>query len=146
MRFLATASLVLAATAACATEGSRACTATGEPPLVDFTVDPAFAPKVKDGTLEVCWGDTCRSGELGVLPELRENDRTKTGALDVPGGPVGEVRVTLRLNGPTGSTVVDDTVTVRTKPTYPNGRGCDPVGPRASLRVDSEGNVHPAQG
>ncbi|UJW34528.1 hypothetical protein L3Q67_12585 [Saccharothrix sp. AJ9571] len=152
MRVLAPLVLLFALLSACS-GGGMACTAIGSRTGVSVDVDPAVAPKVGSGTLELCWDGRCRTVDLELYPSTAAAETTCEGEVcsarmrqtggkhafgDVHDLPLTEVQATLRL---TGAEVVTATLPFTPEQTYPNGPGCGAGGPQQRLVVEASGAV-----
>ncbi|TDC71204.1 hypothetical protein E1200_02950 [Actinomadura sp. GC306] len=151
---------VLLAVAACGAEGAGAeCTLLGSSPGVSVAVRPPDAPRVASASLRVCWDGTCREPELGLgnsstsVPLGCEGeepdaacaasaspDEGKIGFAVVEGLPKAPVQVTLKLRDGGGRVLVDRSLDVTPKATFPNGPDCAEGGPQVALTV-ADGTV-----
>ncbi|MGA6165792.1 hypothetical protein [Amycolatopsis magusensis] len=130
-----------------------ACTAIGSQSGVSVEVDPAVAPQVDSGTLELCWDGRCRTVDLELYQSTVPAETTCEGEvcsarMRQTGGkhafgtvldlPLTEVQATLRL---TGTEVVTATLPLTPEQTYPNGPHCGAGGPQQRLVVEASGTV-----
>ncbi|GAB2742404.1 hypothetical protein [Amycolatopsis magusensis] len=130
-----------------------ACTAIGSRSGVSVEVDPAVAPKVDSGTLELCWDGRCRTLDLELYPSTAAGETTCAGEVcsaqvrqtggkhafgDVLDLPLTEIQATLRL---TGTESVTATLPLTPEQTYPNGPGCGAGSPQQRLVVEASGTV-----
>ncbi|MEV0613063.1 hypothetical protein AB0I81_07030 [Nonomuraea sp. NPDC050404] len=141
-------------TTACAPE--IACTAIGSMEGVQVTVEPAMAGRVESLAMEVCWDGSCKRSSPELMPETRPGEQTCSGdtcgveavrtggkfgfgtVAGLPKRPV-EVRLTLREAG--SEPVLERTIKVTPKATFPNGPDCGEGAPQAALIVAADGTV-----
>ncbi|MEO3828668.1 hypothetical protein [Actinomadura sp. B10D3] len=160
MRLLSRAVTLGAATlalAACGTEGDgagRTCTAIGSMPGLRLAVPAPDAERIDSASMRVCWNGECREPLIELHPTSTavstgcdgdepdaacgasaSPDGGKAGFAQVEGLPKQPVRVTVRLRDAEGRTVLDKSLDVTPKATFPNGPGCGEGRPQAVLTV-----------
>ncbi|PRX44629.1 hypothetical protein B0I33_111141 [Prauserella shujinwangii] len=165
MRALPALALVLVAVTACgssAGSGERACTAIAA--RAGIGVDLAPPPEgtePREATVEACWGGSCRTVSVELVPETAATETTcegdepdsvcsarmretggLTGFADLPELPAEPVEVTLTVVTADGGEYAHRTLRVTPELVYPNGPGCGGEAAQAHLTVDSQGRVH----
>jgi hypothetical protein len=123
--------------------GNHPCTLISTPRGISVDIAPGLAQRVARTALTVCWDGTCHAPalRLGRTPSTRGR-----GFAMVPDLPVRPVRVELAFRDTKGMTLLDGTVTVTPKRTYPNGRDCPASGPQAQVTVTADGHLRAHQG
>jgi hypothetical protein len=155
MRIIAVIGCLLAL-CACSAE-PKACTLIGASAGIGVDVD---LPAVAAATLEVCWDGTCAKPAVSLYPATTNGPQTCTGTgpndtcgvsavptggqhgfADIPTLPKKTVTATLVLTDAAGAVLLDKTLTVTPKATYPNGEGCGEGGAQAGIEVSPAGVV-----
>ncbi|AVT35821.1 hypothetical protein C6W10_04380 [Plantactinospora sp. BB1] len=159
-RPLLAATLLVMALAGCSGSGEKTCHLIGVPEGIGVTVDAAVAGRVETGELTVCWNDSCQTRPVILQPSSRIADETCTGNasdsvcaaraeptgeesgfVEIPDMPPGPVEVTVDLTDPTGSRIVDQTLTVDPKMTDSPGE-CGGVSPQGRIAVRADGRAY----
>jgi hypothetical protein len=108
------------------------------PAGISLEVAPELLAEATGASLTVCWDAVCR--RTAQRPrEVPAQVRPRPGFMAVAGLPGRPVRVTLRLTGAEGGTVLERRTTLTPRSTYANGRHCSPGGPQARLTVTAVG-------
>jgi hypothetical protein len=140
--------------------GGVLCTEIGSPTGIGVKIAPPLASDVSAADLRACWGDQCRTRELTLTHSTEvvatecagdQPDDSCSARLGRTGGknafagvrdlPTEPVRVTLTLTDSGGDSLVEQTLDVTPRLTYPNGPDCPSGGPQANLAVDADGGV-----
>ncbi|MFC5829278.1 hypothetical protein [Nonomuraea insulae] len=151
LALLATALLL---TAGCSEEVM--CTAIGTPVGVGVTVKGRLAAEAGSAVMEVCWDGACKQARAELYPSSRAGQEScsgdtcsvtavptedKHGFGDVAGLPKRPVEVRLALRGGGSEPVLERTVKVTPKGSFPNGPECGEAGPQIVLTVEGDGTV-----
>jgi hypothetical protein len=149
---------------ACASSGGagseHACTLIAASTGISVRIAPPLAADVSAATLEACWDGECREEHLHLSPSTAAGETTCTGDgaddacsaqvivnggkqafIDLPDLPTAPVRITLNLSDLGGDSILERTLDVTPRSTYPNGPDCGGGGTQARLAVDADGNV-----
>ncbi|URN02210.1 hypothetical protein LUW74_01645 [Actinomadura madurae] len=151
---LGAAALALAACGAGGEGAGRPCTAIGSMPGLRLAVPAPDAARIDTASLRVCWNGECREPRIELHPTSTtvstgcdgdepdavcgasaSHDGGKAGFAQVEGLPKEPVRVTVKLRDADGRTVLDQSLDVTPKATFPNGPGCGEGRPQAVLTV-----------
>ncbi|MFC4113741.1 hypothetical protein [Nonomuraea zeae] len=154
MHRLAVLAAVSALLAGCQSE--QECTLLAARAGVGLEVEAPLAARAETVSMQVCWDGSCTpvaaglersskmasatcSGDTCSATGVRTAD--KHGFGEVKGLPKRPVRIRLKLLGAGSDPVLDRTVEVTPRGSFPNGPGCGEGGPSTSLIVSGDGVV-----
>ncbi|GAA3539817.1 hypothetical protein GCM10022419_019820 [Nonomuraea rosea] len=123
---------------------------------VGVSIEAPLAARTETVSIQVCWDGACRPADVTLSPSTRMESSTcsgdtcsargvrtgdKHGVGEVEGLPKRPVEVRLKLLGAAADPVLERTVTVTPKGSFPNGPDCGEGGPSTALTVSRDGVV-----
>jgi hypothetical protein len=123
---------------------------------VGVNIEAPLAARTETVSMQVCWDGACRPADVTLSPSTRMESSTcsgdtcsaravrtgdKHGFGEVEGLPKRPVEVRLKLLGATAHPVLERTVTVTPKGSFPNGPDCGEGGPSTAITVSRDGVV-----